>query len=132
MISYFVMLFLVVLLAVEARHGGYGGHLTSKSWFWFLLLGVLAVNFIWEYFRGRTLLSRWAEANGYEILHSRRAILYAGPFTWRSRYQVVYSVRVRDRQGSDRTGWVRFGSYWAGLFSNQVDEWWKNEPEAKD
>jgi hypothetical protein len=123
-----IMLFCLTLLSVHTRRAGYS---TFKSWIWFLLLGVLVVNYAWEYFRGRALLNRWAEENGFEILYSRRPILNAGPFTWHtSRWQVVYSVRVRDRQGKDRSGWVKLGSFWGGLFSSQTEEWWKDEPES--
>ena len=37
----------------------------------FIVMGVLLIaNFAWFFSRSRSVLEQWAEANGYEILHS--------------------------------------------------------------
>lgn len=81
-------------------------------------------------FRGRRLLKRWAEENGFQILHSERRRLCAGPFTWtRTINQIVYLVQVRDREGRERSGWVQCGSHWDGwgISDNQFEVRWKDE-----
>ena len=89
---------------------------------------VVVVMTVWSFSRGRTLLNRWAEVHGFEILHSECRTLCAGPFTWTSsRNQMVYFVRVRDHEGRERSGWVRCGSFWSGIASEKTEVRWKDE-----
>ncbi len=83
------------------------------------------------YTRANDLLRRWAEQNGYQIIHSEHRYLHRGPFFWTtSRNQVVMYVQVVDAQGYQRGGYVRLGSWWWGLFSNQVEVRWEEEQEG--
>jgi hypothetical protein len=60
--------------------------------------------------RRRQLLRDWADDTGLEILHSKVRIFFCGPFTWGGqRHRTVYSVRVRDKEGRERSGWVSVG-----------------------
>jgi hypothetical protein len=94
----------------------------------FCLAGLLAVYVVWAFSRGRSLLSRWAEDNSFQILHSEIRTLLGGPFTLTSsRNQIVYSVRVRDRAGNEKSGWVRCGSFWFGISSDKTEVRWKDE-----
>jgi hypothetical protein len=97
--------------------------------FLFVLVGILmVVSMIWHFSRSRSVLEQWAEANGYEILHSEFRNLFRGPFFWTSsKGQTVYYVRVRDRDGQERSGWVRCGGFWAGLFSDKAEVRWEDE-----
>ena len=73
----------------------------------------------WHFSRSRSLLERWADENGYEILESEYRNLFKGPFFfWSSEDQTVYRVKVRDREGQVRSGWVRCGGWFLGLWSN--------------
>ena len=55
------------------------------------LVGVLLIAYMaWFFSRSRSVLEQWAEANGYEILHSEYRNLFRGPFFW------------DDFQGADR------------------------------
>ena len=40
---------------------------------------------------------------------------------------LVYYVKARDQQGNIRSGWVRCGSWWWGLWSDQTQVRWENE-----
>ncbi|MDD5542330.1 MAG: hypothetical protein PHX83_04080 [Acidobacteriia bacterium] len=76
--------------------------------------------------RSRSLLNHWAAQNGFEILQAKVRMLFAGPFTFRhSRGQIVYLVRVRDRAGMERSGWVRCGSFWLGVLSDETEVRWE-------
>jgi hypothetical protein len=89
---------------------------------------VLVVYMAWFFSRSRSVLEHWAEANGYEILHSEYRNLFRGPFVWTSsKGQSVYYVRVRARDGHERSGWVRCGGFWAGLFSDKAEVRWEDE-----
>lgn len=77
--------------------------------------------------RAQTLLRGWAERNGYEILASEHRLFRKGPYIWSARGQAVYRVRVRDGAGVERLGWVRCGSWFAGVLSDQVESRW-DEP----
>jgi len=54
-------------------------------------------------------VQRWANDNGFRILHSEVRCLFKGPFTWKISHhgQAVYHIRVRDLQGRERSGWLR-------------------------
>jgi hypothetical protein len=91
---------------------------------------------IWFELRSRAILSQWAWANEYTIVHLESKSFFTaplfkwnrGPFTWTSNLsQAVYSVRVRDREGRMRTGWVCCGAFWSGLLSNKVKVRWEDE-----
>jgi hypothetical protein len=83
---------------------------------------------VWAFSRGRSLLNRWATDNGFQILHSEMRTLLVGPFTLTSsRNQIVFFVRVRDRTGQERSGWVRCGSFWFGISSDKSEVEWKDE-----
>jgi len=88
---------------------------------------IVVVMVVWSFSRGRALLNRWAQDNGFQILHSEMRTLCAGPFTWTSsRNQMVYFVRVRDQEGRERSGWVRCGSFWLGIWSDKTEVRWKD------
>jgi hypothetical protein len=75
--------------------------------------------------RPRTILERWADANGFQIVHAERRTFFRGPFFWRStKDQVVYYVTVRDSSGAARRGYVRCGGWVLGLMSDAADVQW--------
>ena len=93
-----------------------------------LLMGaiVLITYVTWFFLRSRSLLHRWASANGFQILDSRFSP--SGPLSWTSsRSQTIYFVRVRDKEGQERRGWVRCGSFWVGVFSDKIEVRWEGE-----
>ncbi len=78
------------------------------------------------------MLHRWAEQSQVELLHFRqRALSEPAPFSfWTSHRTPNYFVRVRDRDGKERSGWLRLGSlfesiYWGG--KNKVEVRWEEE-----
>jgi hypothetical protein len=98
--------------------------------FYLVLIGVAAVivrQWVLFFSRGRSLLNRWAQEKGFQILHSELRLADMGPFRWfTSKQQLVYFVQVRDREGSERSGWVRCGSFWRGLESDKTEVRWKD------
>jgi hypothetical protein len=101
------------------------------------LLAVLAaiaffVGFWWFYIvRLKAVLRAWQAEGGFQIVSfKKRNLTLRGPFRWGtvSRNQVVYHVRVRYRDGRERTGWVRLGSFLGGvLLSTKADAIWEDE-----
>jgi hypothetical protein len=80
--------------------------------------------------RSKTILQKWAEENGFEILWRKQGILSTGPFKWWtiSQNQAIFRVGVRDRNGRERSAWARCGRYFAGvIFRNQIEVRW-DEP----
>ena len=76
------------------------------------------------------MLQRWAEQSEVELLHfKQRAFSEPTPFSfWTSHRTPNYFVRVRDRGGKERSGWIRLGSvfesiYWGG--KNKVEVRWE-------
>jgi hypothetical protein len=91
----------------------------------FVVIGVVAL--WWDITRSRALLNRWAADSGFQIIESHYRVFRKGPFFWTSsRGQTVYFVTIRDRQGYQRSGWVRCGSWWWGLWSTETQVRWEN------
>jgi hypothetical protein len=93
-----------------------------------MLFVVFAVGVLWwRHARSNDLLERWAERNGYQIIRRQYRFLFRGPFfLTTARGQAVYYVTVEDREGTVRNGWVRCGSWWFGLLSDQAQVQWEN------
>ncbi|MCC6675544.1 MAG: hypothetical protein IT436_00235 [Phycisphaerales bacterium] len=67
--------------------------------------------------RGRSLLDRWADENGYEILEADYRWMLRGPFFFRSNDKnAVYRITVRDLEGDVRRGYARCGGFWFGMW----------------
>jgi hypothetical protein len=74
--------------------------------------------------RSEAILNRWAFENGYRIVDYQGKVFNRGPFTWASKSQIIFRVMVEDPEGTQRTGWVKCGSYWGGIFSDQAEVKW--------
>ena len=71
------------------------------------------------------MLEQWARQGGYELLNSEYRWFSKGPFFWSTgKGQAVYCVRVKDAHGAVRSGYVRCGSWLAGLSSDDVAVEW--------
>jgi hypothetical protein len=77
---------------------------------------------------GKRSLINWAKSNQYQITEQRCPLLQRGPFFWKSsKYQLVYRVKVLDRSGLARQGWVCCGDYWKGcIFTDKAVVIWQN------
>jgi hypothetical protein len=95
---------------------------------WDLLVGLIflvAVAVILREWRARSLLAEWARSQRVDVLSARRCWLWRGPYAWRSsKNQTVFYVTVRDAASQIRRAYVRVGSFFFGLISNQVDQVW--------
>ena len=92
-----------------------------------LLAGFVGAVIYIQIRRAQTLLRGWAEENGYEILDSEHRLFRKGPYIWSGRGQAVYRVWVRGRGGVERLGWVRCGTWWAGVLADKVESRWDEE-----
>ena|SRR5437868_2077655 len=105
-----------------------GSGFFGSSYFIFfivLLLVVVAISYAWTQSRSQSILQKWADVNGYQIVEKERRTFLKGPFFWSSsKSQIIFRVVVRDEQGYTRSGWVRCGSWWWGLFTDDVDVRW--------
>jgi hypothetical protein len=100
-----------------------------SSVFMVLLLVVAIVGSLaWHHARSRQVLEEWARREGYELVQSEYRMLFRGPFfLTSSKGQTVYYVRVRDQNGRERSGYVRCGSWFFGLWTNDVEARWEAE-----
>jgi hypothetical protein len=94
-----------------------------------VLFGALAVAaFVWQFPRAEAILRRWAAASGYEIVHFEHRWFRVGPFWWRtSKGMAVFHVVVRDSAGRERSGFVRVGGWFWGLWSDVAKVEWDDE-----
>jgi hypothetical protein len=103
----------------------------------FALAGI-AVFIAWYWLfaaHAKSILRKWAAENNYEVIScsEERFLVNTGPFKWwtNSRGQIVYSIRVRCHDGSERSRWVRCGSYLGGvLCSGEIEARWDDPRPA--
>ena len=56
-------------------------------------------------------IQAWAASNGLEVVRYEERPILRGPFFWiSSNYQIVYFVVVRARNGTEKSGFVRFAA----------------------
>ena len=92
-----------------------------------LVIAIAILAWVWHFSRSRSILQKWADDNGYQLRQADYRWFRKGPFFWTtSRDQVVYYVTVLDQVGHERRGWVRCGSWFFGMFSNQADVKWED------
>ena len=97
---------------------------------WVILMAAITVLGCLERVRSRFVVRRWATKNEFKLLKYKQLWFGVGPFFYKrtSSNQTVYSVTVRDRQGNDKSGWVRVGGWWWGaLFSDEADVIWVSD-----
>src|SRR5262249_33743405 len=79
--------------------------------------------------RARAILRAWEAKSGFKVVRfERKNLQRRGPFSWLTtgRRQIIYHLRVRDREGRERLVWLRLGSYFGGiLFSNEIEMKWE-------
>lgn len=91
-----------------------------------LAAAALAVLLIrWHYRRSEQILEDWAAAEGHTLLEVDRRHLFRGPFLLRAgEGHEVFRVVVRTPSGATRSGYVRVGGWFLGLFSDHATVEW--------
>ena len=90
-----------------------------------IVLGV--ASFAWSCSRSQTIIDRWAQANGFRVLHSEMRLMRTGPFFFRhGKGQTVYYVTVQDSTGRTRRAFIRCGGWFAGLCSDAAAVEWES------
>jgi hypothetical protein len=94
-----------------------------------ILLAVLfiAASIFWSRSRSIEMLEGWAAQNNFTLVRYERRLFFRGPFFWdTNKSQEVFHVTIRWNDGTYRTGWVRCGGRFLGLFSDAVEVVWEN------
>ena len=93
-----------------------------------VVVAIMLGSITWHFSRSRSVLEQWADEQGLEILHSDYRHVFRGPFFWTTgKGQTVYFVRVRDKKGVERSGWVRCGGWFWGLMTDAAEVKWEDE-----
>jgi hypothetical protein len=89
-------------------------------------VGVLIFTLLWWYYaKSYSVLEQWATESGYRLVSHEYRYSFKGPFSRTTpNNQTVYYVRVEDRHGNRRSGWVRCGGWFWGLLSDNVEVRW--------
>jgi hypothetical protein len=91
------------------------------------VVALVCMSIQWHSSRSGAVLEKWAAENGFQIIHSEYRHFMRGPFFWTtSKGQTVHYVTVRTGSGKVRTGWVRCGGFFLGLFSDQAEVRWED------
>ena len=91
-----------------------------------LFICLAIASMVWRGNRSRDLVEGWARENGFRLLSAEECWFSKGPFFWTtSKGQVVFRVEVQDGRGQARSGWVRCGSWFGGLWSDQTEVRWE-------
>ena len=90
-----------------------------------VVMGLSIASWVWHESRADELVESWAKANGFRLLNVEKSNFLRGPYFWNSsKGQVVFRVRVEDSEGKIRSGYLRCGSYWGGMWSDETDVHW--------
>jgi hypothetical protein len=75
------------------------------------------------------LIEQWARSCDYTLEHCERRYFRKGPFFWgASKYQRVYYIQVKSKDGRERNGFIKVGSYWTGMMnSDDFELMWDDE-----
>jgi hypothetical protein len=91
--------------------------MNGETLFSYCIFGCLVVFIFvlaYQYKNVQLLLDAWARENKYTILSKQYAFLWRGPFWWSSSNQTVYRIKVQDKCGQIKSGWVRLTNFtWA-------------------
>lgn len=96
-----------------------------------VVVGTIVGAHMLQHRRAKAMLFGWAVRNTYEIVEAKRPFIKISPFGWTTgKGQVLFKVTVRKRirDGATRSGWVRCGGFWTGLWSDQVEVRWDDDP----
>jgi hypothetical protein len=86
---------------------------------------VVVAGIWWQQSRANKILRRWAQAADMELVSAQKRYLRTGPFLLQhTRGQFVFRIVVRDRAGMQHSGWLRVGSWLAGVLSEQTKVIW--------
>lgn len=81
---------------------------------------------VWHTRRLRTMLRAWADGNGFKLLEYRGSwsgLPPVGMLFTTSKYQTLLHVKVYDLSTHRiRTGWLKLGGYWVGLWDADAVE----------
>jgi hypothetical protein len=70
-------------------------------------------------------VERWARDQGYSLVSFKGARFFEGPGRWRRNENMfTFRIVVRDSAGSERLGWLTFGSFWSFWPTSRVDVRW--------
>jgi hypothetical protein len=79
----------------------------------------------WSHKRANEILHHWANNEGYTLISAENRYWRTGPyFLNHYRGQMIFRIVVRDSEGRERSGWVRIGSWFAGVFSEKTHVTW--------
>lgn len=93
-----------------------------------LMVVLIPLALRWRFRRSKELLGRWAKTNGFDILAWERRWFFKGPFFVRSSNdQMIFHVTVENAEGKIRSGYVRVGGWFRGLFSDQISVRWDGD-----
>jgi len=95
-------------------------------------VGTIVIIFAWWFdtIRSRSIIEKWAAQNEFKVLKCKQAFFDTGPFSWwtSGKGQKIYRFTVITPQGSERSGWIRCGSFWGGIyFSNNIEIRWEEK-----
>ena len=97
-----------------------------------LVLVIIIGTIRWHYGRSAAILQKWADDDGYQIVEKELRHFFKGPFFFTaSKNQTVYRVTVIDKAGQERSGWVKCGGWWFGMWTDQAKVRWDEVPQPE-
>ncbi|MCS6875115.1 MAG: hypothetical protein RML33_10085 [Acidobacteriota bacterium] len=93
-----------------------------------VVLGILTYK--WQHEKAEFMLEKWAKMNKYEILMKSYANpIGTGPGVGSRNPQIMYRVVVKDSKGERRSGVIKVGSRWLGVFEEKITVDWDGDQE---
>ncbi|HEV3080979.1 MAG TPA: hypothetical protein VGY66_14445 [Gemmataceae bacterium] len=69
-------------------------------------------------------LTSWARQHGYRIIAKEGRQYFVGPFKI-NKYRPTYYITVEDRQGQQKKGWIRLGTWYIVGFKERIRVLWE-------
>lgn len=105
----------------------------DMSYLWAIIALILIIGFAvtmtdWQSSRSEALIDGWANDNHLTVVRKEARTLRRGPMFWSTaKGQTVYRITVREQHGMERSGWIRCGERWRGLYSHKVEVRWDHQ-----
>lgn len=85
----------------------------------------------WSDKRSKEILQRWAQNGELTLLLSEKRYFCTGPFFMNHfRSQMIFRIAVRDNAGTERSGWIRIGSWLGGVTSDTTRVIWDKQTSS--
>jgi hypothetical protein len=98
--------------------------------FFAAILTIIGIAIYFNFAHSSRLVQLWAKDNGYTLIKYERQLCVNTPFKICGKGQVVWAIRVTNRQGEERDAWLLCGDFLFGTLSDSVEVKWADPGQS--